>query len=93
MVEESRRTDRDATECAVPLSPLRRPASWTAVALVRAYQRWISPSLGNNCRFYPTCSEYYILAVQRYGFVWGTLKGLGRIFRCHPFHPGGVDYP
>lgn len=69
------------------------PLGWLAIAMVRGYQKWLSPVLGNNCRFHPTCSEYYILAVRKYGFVLGTAKGVGRLLRCHPFHPGGVDYP
>ncbi|MBL8489670.1 MAG: membrane protein insertion efficiency factor YidD [Rhodocyclaceae bacterium] len=64
---------------------------WLLVALVRFYQYAISPMLGRNCRFHPTCSEYAVEALQRHG----TWKGLGlalkRIGRCHPWHPGGYD--
>lgn len=63
------------------------------IGLVRFYQLGISPFLGNNCRFHPTCSEYFILAVRKYGAIRGSIKGALRILRCHPFHPGGVDYP
>lgn len=56
--------------------------------------RWtISPLLGRCCRFEPSCSEYFILAVRKYGGVVGCLKGLARILRCHPWHPGGYDPP
>lgn len=60
---------------------------------VRGYQKWISPLFGPRCRFYPTCSQYAILAVKKYGFLKGFLKTCWRILRCNPFHPGGVDYP
>lgn len=60
---------------------------------VRAYQKWISPWLGPSCRFQPTCSEYMLQAVEKHGLCSGTLRGLRRILRCHPFHPGGWDPP
>ncbi len=63
------------------------------VLLVRLYQRGISPWLGQNCRFYPSCSEYFILAVRKYGAINGTARGVRRILRCHPLHPGGYDPP
>lgn len=61
------------------------------LGLISIYQRTISPILGPKCRFRPTCSEYMIQALQKYGFVKGTWLGLKRIARCHPFHPGGYD--
>jgi len=61
------------------------------VLIVRGYQKFISPLLGNNCRFSPTCSEYFILAVEKYGVIKGTYLGGKRILRCHPFNPGGYD--
>lgn len=86
--------DDDAEVATTPRrSAWASPFGWLAIALVRGYQRWISPAFGKNCRFHPTCSEYYILAVRKYGFIVGSTKGVGRILRCHPFHPGGVDYP
>ena len=60
---------------------------------VRFYQLAISPWLGQNCRFYPGCSQYMIEAVQKYGAVRGVWKGIGRLCRCHPWHPGGYDPP
>lgn len=61
------------------------------IGLVALYQRLISPILGPNCRFRPTCSEYMIQALQKYGFIKGSWLGLKRIVRCHPFNPGGFD--
>ncbi len=61
------------------------------VALVRTYQICISPFLGPCCRFYPSCSEYAITAVRRYGPFRGSAMGLKRILRCHPLHDGGYD--
>jgi putative membrane protein insertion efficiency factor len=62
-----------------------------AVLVIRAYQIAISPLLPPSCRFVPTCSEYMRLAVERYGVLQGAYKGIRRLFRCHPFHPGGYD--
>ncbi|MEI7700543.1 MAG: membrane protein insertion efficiency factor YidD [Planctomycetia bacterium] len=73
----------------------RIPAAPAAVLvlLVRAYQVAISPWLGKHCRFYPSCSQYFILAVQKHGAFRGTVQGVRRICRCHPWHPGGYDPP
>ena len=67
--------------------------SWTLIGLVRCYQWTLSPLIGRNCRFHPTCSAYFILAVRKYGALSGALRGIARICRCHPFHPGGYDPP
>jgi putative membrane protein insertion efficiency factor len=63
------------------------------ILLVRIYQVCISPLLGKNCRFQPTCSSYFIQAVEKYGAIRGGCKGVIRICKCHPFHPGGYDPP
>lgn len=63
------------------------------ILMVRFYQVCISPLLGPNCRFQPTCSAYFIQAVEKYGAVRGAWKGLIRICKCHPLHPGGNDPP
>jgi uncharacterized protein len=60
---------------------------------VRVYQWTLSPLIGRHCRFEPSCSSYFILAVQKYGALRGTWRGIKRIGRCHPFHPGGYDPP
>ncbi|MEA3638385.1 MAG: membrane protein insertion efficiency factor YidD [Lamprobacter sp.] len=59
--------------------------------LIRAYQWVLSPVLGNHCRFYPTCSQYAIEAVEHHGVLRGGWLGIRRLLRCHPWHPGGVD--
>ncbi|MCK9364268.1 MAG: membrane protein insertion efficiency factor YidD [Syntrophales bacterium] len=61
------------------------------VILVRIYQIAISPLIGSNCRFYPTCSEYTITALQRYGPFKGMFMGVMRILRCNPWNHGGYD--
>ncbi|MBK5937956.1 membrane protein insertion efficiency factor YidD [Halochromatium roseum] len=58
---------------------------------IRAYQLFLSPLLGNHCRFYPTCSQYAIEAVEQHGVLRGLWLGVRRLLRCHPWHPGGVD--
>jgi len=59
--------------------------------LITGYKKGISPLLGNNCRFYPTCSSYTYEAIQKYGAFKGVFLGIKRILKCHPFHPGGCD--
>ena len=61
------------------------------IALVRFYRYAISPMLGRNCRFYPTCSEYAIEALERHGALRGGWMAVKRVGRCHPFNPGGYD--
>ncbi len=61
------------------------------IALLRGYKRFVSPWLPSACRYHPTCSEYMREAVERYGARRGAWMGVKRLFRCHPFHAGGVD--
>lgn len=72
---------------------LRQLPATAVVHIVRGYQAFVSPLLGHHCRFRPTCSQYVIEAVQKYGVVGGTLRGVWRIGRCHPFARGGDDPP
>ena len=61
------------------------------ILIIRIYQKFISPILPQTCRFYPTCSAYFIQALEKYGFFKGSYLGIKRILKCHPFHPGGYD--
>jgi putative membrane protein insertion efficiency factor len=61
------------------------------IALIRGYQLAVSPLLPPSCRFTPTCSEYTMEAIKKYGALRGSYLGARRLLRCHPFHPGGYD--
>jgi hypothetical protein len=63
------------------------------ILAVRGYQIMLRPLLPSCCRFTPSCSEYFIGAVRKYGPLRGPWKGICRIARCHPWHPGGYDPP
>ncbi|WP_051681939.1 membrane protein insertion efficiency factor YidD [Cellulomonas sp. HZM] len=71
-------------------SALRVPGL-LVLGLLRLYQRFISPMTPPTCRFYPSCSQYAVIAVQRHGAVRGTWLAARRLLRCHPWNPGGVD--
>ena len=58
--------------------------SYLLIKIIKVYQIAISPYLGNNCRYIPTCSEYFIDSLKNHGFVNGTLIGIKRILSCHP---------
>ena len=60
------------------------------VIVIKFYQK-ISSLFPRVCRFYPTCSEYTIGALKKYGIAKGTFLGTKRLLKCHPFHPGGYD--
>jgi putative membrane protein insertion efficiency factor len=59
--------------------------------LLRGYKYTISPMLGQNCRFYPSCSEYAVEAIREHGAAKGSLLAGKRLCKCHPWHPGGID--
>ena len=61
------------------------------LAAIRGYQRYISPLLPDVCIYIPTCSQYAVEAIEKYGVVKGCWLGVRRILRCHPFHAGGYD--
>jgi uncharacterized protein len=61
------------------------------MALIRLYQRFVSPALPASCRFHPSCSQYALEAVTRHGAIKGSWLAARRLARCHPFHPGGFD--
>jgi putative membrane protein insertion efficiency factor len=62
-----------------------------AAAAIGAYQRLLSPLLGQHCRYHPTCSQYAKEAVLKHGLLRGAWLGAARLLRCHPWNPGGVD--
>jgi putative membrane protein insertion efficiency factor len=62
-----------------------------ALGMLRFYKRWISPSLAPSCRYVPTCSEYAMEAIERYGALRGGLMAAWRLLCCHPFVKGGYD--
>ncbi len=75
-------------------NPVARLTHWPrrlAMLLIRGYQRVISPALPASCRFTPSCSQYTLEAIGRYGVVRGGWLGARRLMRCHPFNPGGFD--
>lgn len=77
------------------LTNLRKVVSnmkYIFIGLVRFYQLAISPYTPATCRFYPTCSSYSLEAFKRFGAIKGLYLSIKRISKCHPFHPGGVDY-
>lgn len=67
------------------------PAKALIIGIIKGYKYLISPLLPPACRFFPTCSNYTIEAVEKYGVVKGVLMGLWRLLRCHPFSRGGYD--
>lgn len=72
---------------------IERVLTFFVVKIVRFYQLAVSPMFGPCCRFTPTCSQYCLLAIQKYGVFVGVLKTVWRILRCHPFSRGGYDPP
>jgi putative membrane protein insertion efficiency factor len=67
------------------------PAQRLLIGLIRGYQLLISPFIGNQCRFTPTCSHYAREAVEKYGAIKGSWMAMRRVSRCHPWHRGGHD--
>lgn len=61
------------------------------IFIINIYRKFVSPIKAPSCRFYPTCSQYAINAIEKYGAVKGTFMAIKRILKCHPFHPGGYD--
>lgn len=63
------------------------------VGVIKFYQIFIPPTFKSACRFYPSCSQYTLKTIEKYGVLKGGLKGLKRILKCHPFTRGGIDLP
>ena len=70
---------------------LKKIMTAALTAIIRFYQYTISPFLGNNCRFYPSCSHYMLEAIETHGLLKGVGLGTRRILKCHPWHDGGID--
>lgn len=70
---------------------LIRLPSYALIGIVRLYQLVISPWIGPRCRFHPTCSQYSIQVLRKYGLFVGVWKTFVRLSKCHPWHPGGHD--
>ncbi len=67
------------------------PMSQLLIVIIKGYRYCISPFIGQHCRFYPSCSEYALLSLQRFGLIKGSYLTIKRLLKCQPFHPGGVD--
>ena len=70
---------------------MRRALRALAVAPIKLYQRLISPMVGQRCKYYPSCSEYAVQAVQRFGILRGLVLAAWRLLRCNPWSHGGFD--
>ncbi|MDJ0984224.1 MAG: membrane protein insertion efficiency factor YidD [Desulfobacterales bacterium] len=70
---------------------IKKIISILMLSSIRGYQYTLSPLLGPCCRFYPSCSNYALQAIQQHGPFKGLFLASKRVLRCHPFHPGGVD--
>jgi uncharacterized protein len=73
------------------LAKIGIPMRFMLIAIIKFYKYFISPLLGSNCRFYPSCSSYSLEALQRHGALIGSYLTLKRLLKCHPFHQGGID--
>ena len=69
----------------------RKLSTYPFLLFIRAYRYLISPLLGNNCRFYPSCSSYSEQAIEQFGLLKGGILSIKRLSKCHPFHQGGYD--
>lgn len=83
------RTDSNA--CGPNEHAHKNGAQKFALGLIRLYQLTLSPWIGRQCRFYPTCSHYAAEAIQTYGVLKGSGLAAKRLAKCHPFHSGGID--
>lgn len=70
---------------------MRRQMGTLAIFIIRIYKHTLSPLIPPTCRFTPSCSEYALEAISKYGFWKGSFLGMKRLLRCHPFCPGGYD--
>lgn len=89
--EHAQERPQTARDSAVRVSGLSRVVAWPLIVLVKIYQFTLSPVLGRQCRFYPTCSWYALDALRTYGGFRGGWMMMKRLARCHPFSKGGYD--
>jgi putative membrane protein insertion efficiency factor len=82
-----------ATTLETLLSLPGRAVAVCLIAAIRLYQVTLSPLLGPACRFQPSCSQYMVESIKKYGLVSGLYRGVRRFLRCHPWDPGGYDPP
>ncbi len=73
------------------LKRIQKVLAWPFLVLITTYRVLISPLLGQNCRFHPTCSCYAHQAIEQHGIFRGLALAIKRIVKCHPLHPGGFD--
>ncbi|MGH1486650.1 MAG: membrane protein insertion efficiency factor YidD [Cellvibrionaceae bacterium] len=81
-----------AKNSAQSLQLITRFPAILAIKFIRAYQLIASPWVGNQCRFYPSCSHYAIDAYKQQGFIKGSWLTLKRVLKCNPWHSGGIDH-
>jgi len=70
---------------------MNKRAADLAIIAINIYKKFLSPLKGRTCRFYPSCSQYALDAMGKYGFLKGSWLSGKRLFKCHPFHSGGYD--
>ena len=70
-----------------------RTLLFVSIKFIRFYQLFLSPLIGPHCRFHPSCSEYSLASLKTHGFINGSRLSIVRLCKCHPGHPGGIDYP
>ncbi len=70
---------------------IEKAVRFLAVSPIKVYQYLVSPLFPPSCRYVPTCSQYAVEAIMKYGILKGVYLGVRRLLRCHPFHPGGYD--
>lgn len=88
---ENAKSEKERGRVACLAWRLATPVRWGLIRLVRLYQVTLSPLVPGKCRFYPSCSRYFIEAVERHGVIRGVALGSYRILRCQPFCKGGFD--
>jgi len=89
--QQTKQNQNKAEDKITLINPLKKIPQFLAIKMIRGYQLFISPMLGPRCRFYPTCSQYAVEALQTHGLIKGLWLTIKRLAKCHPFHAGGID--